>query len=410
MAEDTKLFGMPAEKGRWVFVLLGFLINICLGSVYAYSVFKKPVQEVFQCTATEGGLPFMIFLASFSVMMFFGGRVLEKLGPKMLGIVGGILVGGGWIASKWTGNIYMLTLTYGVIGGGGVGLAYGGPIAVAARWFPDKKGLAVGLTLAGFGGSPFISANVAKVLIANSGPFQAFFTLGAAFLVIVVLLSLPMKFPEAGWRPSGWSPAAGAAAAVEMETDEMTKTGSFWGLFLCYTFGCLAGLMAIGISSPVAQEIVKIDAGTAAMLTGVFAIFNGIGRPIFGTITDKLNPKNAAIINFVILVAASLGMLTAGEGSVVLYVICFAGFWLCLGGWLAIAPTTTGTFFGMKNYAKNYGVVFFAYGLGAILGGIVSGQAKDAFGSYSFAFYPTAALAALGVVLTIILIKTPQKS
>ncbi len=410
MAEDTKLFGMPAEKGRWIFVLLGFLINICLGSVYAYSVFKKPVQQVFQCTATEGGLPFMIFLASFSVMMFFGGRVLEKLGPKMLGIVGGILVGGGWIASKWTGNIYMLTLTYGVIGGGGVGLAYGGPIAVAARWFPDKKGLAVGLTLAGFGGSPFVSANVAKVLIANSGPFQAFFSLGAAFLVIVVLLSLPMKFPEAGWKPSGWSPAAGAAAAVEMETTEMTKTGAFWGLFLCYTFGCLAGLMAIGISSPVAQEIVKIDAGTAAMLTGVFAIFNGIGRPIFGTITDKLNPKNAAIINFVILVAASLGMLTAGEGSVVLYIVCFAGFWLCLGGWLAIAPTTTGTFFGMKNYAKNYGVVFFAYGLGAILGGIVSGQAKDAFGSYTFAFYPTAALAALGVVLTIMLIKSPQKS
>ncbi|HOP31182.1 MAG TPA: OFA family MFS transporter [Spirochaetota bacterium] len=409
MAEETRLFGMPAEKGRWIFVALGFFINICLGSVYAYSVFKNPVQKAFGCTATEGGLPFMIFLASFATMMFFGGRVLEKLGPKKLGIVGGVLVGLGWIVSKWTGNIYMLTLTYGLIGGGGVGLAYGGPIAVAARWFPDKKGLAVGLTLAGFGGSPFVSANVAKILIAQSGPFDAFFTLGVAFLIIVVLLSLPMKFPEAGWKPAGWAPAAGAAVAVEMDSAAMTKTSSFWGLFLCYIFGCLAGLMAIGISSPVAQEIVKIDAATAATLTGVFAIFNGVGRPIFGTLTDKLSPKKAAVINFVIILAASLGMLSAGEGSVTLYVICFVGFWLCLGGWLAIAPTATGTFFGMVNYAKNYGLVYFAYGIGAILGGIISGQAKDTFGSYTFAFYPTAALAVLGVILAVLFLKAPEQ-
>ncbi|HOP62830.1 MAG TPA: OFA family MFS transporter [Spirochaetota bacterium] len=410
MAENTRLFGMPAEKGRWVFVALGFFINICLGSVYAYSVFKKPVQEAFQCTATEGGLPFMIFLASFATMMFFGGRVLEKLGPKKLGILGGILVGLGWIVSKWTGNIYMLTLTYGLIGGGGVGLAYGGPIAVAARWFPDKKGLAVGLTLAGFGGSPFVSANVAKILIAQSGPFDAFFYLGVAFLIVVVLLSIPMKFPEAGWKPSGWTTAAGAAVAIEMDSAAMVKTASFWGLFLCYTFGCLAGLMAIGISSPVAQEIVRIDAATAATLTGVFAIFNGVGRPIFGTLTDKLTPQKAAVINFILILAASLGMLAAGEGSVTLYVICFMGFWLCLGGWLAIAPTATGTFFGMANYAKNYGLVYFAYGLGAILGGIISGQAKDTFGSYTFAFYPTAALAVMGIILAFILIKQPEQA
>jgi MFS family permease len=351
----------------------------------------------------------MIFLASFATMVFFGGRVLEKLGPKKLGILGGIIVGFGWITSKWTGDIYMLTLTYGFFGGSGVGLAYGGPIAVAARWFPDKKGLAMGLTLAGFGGSPFISANVAKMLIDISGPFDAFFYLGIAFLIIVVLLSLPMKFPEAGWKPSGWAPATGSVAAVEMDTAQMTKTSSFWGLFLCYIFGCLAGLMAIGISSPVAQEIIKLDAAMAATLTGVFAVFNGAGRPIFGTITDKLSPMKAAIINFLIILAASIGMLSATENSIILYVICFAGFWLCLGGWLAIAPTTTGTFFGMTNYAKNYGLVYFAYGIGAILGGIISGQAKDTFGSYTFAFYPTAALAVFGIILAILLLKPPKK-
>jgi len=127
------------------------------------------------------------------------------------------------------------------------------------------------------------------------------------------------------------------------------------------------GLMAIGISASVGLEIIKIDAATAAMLVGVFAIFNGVGRPIFGVLTDKLSPRNAALISFVLILVSSLGMLTAGPGSVMLYTLCFIGFWLVLGGWLAIAPTATTIFFGVKNYAKNYGLVFFAYGIGAIL-------------------------------------------
>jgi MFS family permease len=190
---------------------------------------------------------------------------------------------------------------------------------------------------------------------------------------------------------------------------EMAKTTSFYGLFLCYTIGCLAGLMAIGISSSVAQEIIKINAATAATLVGVFAIFNGAGRPLFGVLTDKLSPRTAAIISFVIILVCSLGMLTAGEGSVTMYVLCFVGFWLCLGGWLAIAPTTTTTFFGVKNYARNYGLVYFAYGVGAILGGIISGQAKDAFGSYAIAFYPTAGLAVLGILIAFFMMKTPKR-
>jgi MFS family permease len=408
---EEKLFGMPAEKGRWMFVVLGFIINICLGSVYAYSVFRGPVAKLLNLNATEAGLPFMAFLAAFATLMFFGGQVMAKLGPKMLGWIGGAIVGAGWILASFSTSGTMLAVTYGLIGGGGVGLAYGVPLAVAGRWFPDKRGLALGLTLAGFGGSPFVSANVAAALIKAVGPMQTFFYMGAAFLVIMLVCFIPFRFPKDGWLPAGWKPASAAAGStVDLAMGEMAKTSTFLGLFLCYTIGCLAGLMAIGISASVAQEIIKIDPATAATLVGVFAIFNGVGRPIFGVLTDKLSPKMAAIISFVIILACSLGMLAAGPGSVMLYTICFIGFWLCLGGWLAIAPTATTTFFGVKNYAKNYGLVYFAYGIGAILGGIIAGQAKDTFGSFTVAFYPTAGLAVLGILIAFFLLKPVKKA
>ena len=409
MSVETKVFGMKPESGRWVFVLLGFLINLCLGSVYAYSVFKKPVEKMFSVKGLASNLPFMIFLAFFAVTMFFGGRLMKKFGPKMVAIIGGSIVGLGWILSFYATDIVFLTVTYGVIAGSGVGLIYGCPIAIAANWFPDRKGFAVGLTVAGFGGSPFITAYVAKRLIDAYGANTTFLYMGLAFLVLTVILSLPLRLPSTGWKPAGWAPAAAAATSVDMDTNAMIKTGAFWGILLCFMFGSLAGLMAIGISSTVGTEIIKIDPVFAASLVGIFAIFNGLGRPLFGIIIDKFSSKTAMIINLTIILLMSIGMLSAVEGSVWLFIICFVGFWMCLGGWLAIAPTTTAAFFGMKNYANNYGIVFMAYGIGAILGGLISGQAKDVFGSYTLAFYPTAGLALLGIVLTLILIKQPVK-
>lgn len=410
MVKDVRLFGMPAEKGRWIFIVLGLIINLCLGSVYAYSIFKGPVEKAFNITAFQGNLPFMIFLASFAILMFFGGRIMEKMGPRNLALIGGIIVGLGWMLSYFASSITMLIVTYGVIAGGGVGLTYGCPIAVGARWFPDKKGLAVGLMLAGFGGSALITGKIANSLIPSAGLSQTFLYFGLAFTVILALLSLPLAFPPAGWMPSGWKPAAGAAAGADFDTGQMVKTSTFWGLFLCYTIGCLAGLMAIGISKPVGNEVIKIAGETAAALVGVFAIFNALGRPLFGALTDKITPRWAAVLNLCVILAVSAVMLAAGEGTVGLYVAGFIGFWLCLGGWLAIAPTATATFFGIKNYARNYGVVFFAYGIGALLGGIISGQAKDVFGSYTYAFYPTAGLAVLGIVLALLFIKPARKS
>jgi MFS family permease len=289
-------------------------------------------------------------------------------------------------------------------------LVYGCPVATAARWFPDKKGLAVGLMLAGFGGSALITGKIASLMIPAVGLQSTFLYFGIVFGIVLVILGLPFRFPVAGWKPAGWTPAAGSVAATDFMPSDMIKTPTYWGLFFCFMIGSIAGLMAIGISKPVGSEIIKISGETAATLVGVFACFNAIGRPLFGFITDKLTARYATMINLAIILLVSILMIKAGEGDTNLYVISFIGFWLCLGGWLAIAPTATATFFGMKNYARNYGVVFFAYGLGAIIGGIISGQAKDVFGTYTVAFYPTAVLAAVGLVLAFVLLKTPKKA
>ncbi len=261
MAEEKKLFGMPAEKGRWLLIVLGFIINICLGSVYAYSIFGKQLMKEWDIsTGTSLGMfkyqiPFGVFLLFFAAIFPLSGQLLEKLGPKKQGIIGGIIVAAGWILASFvasgTESVPLFVVAYGVVGGIGVGLCYIAPIQVATRWFPDKKGLATGLTVAGFGGSPFISTYLGQKLIDMDGQVSdALLFLGIAFLVIILVSFWFMRFPEAGWKPAGWTPKAATAAAtsaVNYNRNEIIKTATFWFLFACFAIGSLAGLMAIGV-------------------------------------------------------------------------------------------------------------------------------------------------------------------
>ena len=211
-ANDVTVYGMPAESGRWVFVFAGMIMNLCLGTVYAWSVFRKPLQDLFstpevKITATQTLLPYMLFLAVFTVLMPISGRLLQRgIHPRVLSIIGSVLVAAGWILSRYVSDINYLYLTYGVIAGAGVGIVYGIPIAVATRWFPDMKGLAVGITVLGFGASALVTAYAASNLIVAQGVLTAFLSLELFFLVVLVLLSLVLTFPprvEAGGMAAG---------------------------------------------------------------------------------------------------------------------------------------------------------------------------------------------------------------
>ncbi|HKL76469.1 MAG TPA: OFA family MFS transporter [Halanaerobiales bacterium] len=392
---------------RWIFIPLGILIFMCLGTVYSWSVFRKPVEDLLKINATQSGLPYMFFLFFYAVLMPVAGGFIDEYNPKFMTIIGGLIVSLGWFLSGFATNIIMLSITYGIIAGGGVGITYGVPIAVAAKWYPDKKGLAVGLTLLGFGLSPFVTAPLANMLVASYGVLKTFKILGIGFAVIISLLALPLKFPDSIKISN--SNKSDNNKSINIKTAEMLKKKTFYGLWGNYIIGTLIGLMAIGITTPVAVEIINLNAAKAALMVSLFSIFNGLGRPLFGWITDEFSPKIASIISYVLIIIASILMLNAGNGKMIIFTIAFSLFWLNLGGWLAIAPAATGIFFGAKNYSKNYGYVFTAYGIGAILGTLISGRIKDLLGSYIFTFYPTIVLAIIGLILTIVLLKKPEK-
>ncbi|MGA9380544.1 MAG: MFS transporter, partial [Phormidium sp.] len=273
------------------------------------------------------------------------------------------------------------------------------PMVVSARWFPEQKGLAVGLTIVGFGLSPLVTAPLAKTLIDAYGIRQTLLILGIVFMIAIPLISIALKVPPSKWNPQGKNLAQTKQISVPVNRPDMLQTRSFYGLWICYMIGALVGLSAIGISSPVAQEIIQLDPVLAASSVSLFALFNGLSRPLFGWLTDRFSPKYVAIATYILIIIASILMINARSGQVATYLIAFCLFWFCLGGWLAIAPTATLTLFKPENYAKNYGIVFTAYGVGALLGTVVAGRIRDLFGTYTYAFYPTAFLAAIGIII-----------
>ncbi|MCS7201303.1 MAG: OFA family MFS transporter [Dictyoglomus sp.] len=389
------------NKKRWILIPAGILIYICLGTVYSWSIFRKPLENILNIGAVQSGLPYMTFLALFSLLMAISGRFIDKYSPKTVIAIGGILVGIGWILSGFIRNINFITITYGVLGGGGVGVVYGVPIAVISRWFPDKKGLAMGLTISGFGLSPLITAPLARQLIEIYGPFYTFRIFGLSFLIIILVLGLLFKFPSKDFSVGKKDKNI---SAIDLDTKAMLKSPKFYGLWSCYVIGTLIGLMIIGITSPVGEELIKLEPKFTAGLVSLFAIFNALGRPLFGWLTDKISPLKSSVLSYTLVIFASVIMLIY-PNSLYTYIIAFCLFWLTLGAWLAIAPAATIIFFGQRHYSKNYGIVFTAYGVGALIGVSVSGALRDILGSYFYVFYLLLLLGLLGIFIAIFTLK-----
>jgi len=395
---------------RWIYPPIGFAMNVALGTIYSWSVFRVPFEHKFGWTAFESSLPFTVFLALFGFTMPIGGKTMGSIGPKKTALIGAVLVGSGWILAYFveytTSPLLFMLLFYGVVAGAGVGLAYGVPIAVSGKWIPERKGLAMGLTLVGFGLSPLITAPLATHLIGVVGVSTTCLYLGIAFLVLLAALSLPLKFPAAEWKPPVSTAAKSVITYAELTPNQMVKTPAFIGLWLTYAFGTTGGFAAISLAAKYGVEIVGLTPGLATAATAVFAVFNGLGRPTFGYLCDRLSPRTAAMASYLIIILAAFTAIWAF--SLPLYLISFALLWFTFGGWLAIAPSATSTFFGLRNLGSNYGIIFTAYGVGAIVGPLIASYMYGLTQSYALAFTTTAMLAIIGVLVVFLTYRSPK--
>jgi OFA family oxalate/formate antiporter-like MFS transporter len=395
-------------SNRWLVVVGAILIQLCLGAIYAWSVFTPTLQDA-GMTKTQTQAIFSAGLASFAVVMVIAGRLMPKLGPRMLAILGGIVLGIGYELAGFLGGTEFTALFVfiGLIGGAGIGLAYVVPIAVGMRWFPDKKGLVTGLAVAGFGFGATLWVKLAGSwgnLIANQGISSTFIIYGIVFAAMCIIGSLWMVYPPANWKPEGWSPetAAGGsstpAAAADFTSAEMLRTAQFWMIWLCFVIGAGAGLMAIGLMKLFPMEALQsagIEEAAASAIAGTamgvfYALFNGFGRIAWGWISDRTGRKAAIVAMLGIQgVIVILFQFMAGQQYLLYLGAALIGF--NFGGNFALFPTITADTFGQKFFSQNYGWVFLAYGVGGILFPILGGRLGD-MGNFPLAFSITGIL------------------
>ncbi len=412
MPEKTK-------ENRWLILVGGIMLQLCLGAVYAWSVFAAELKGNFAWSVTQTQVVFSVALATFAVVMVWAGKWQDKIGPRKVALIGAGVLGIGYILSSFMpGNFLWVVLTLGLIAGAGIGIAYSCPIAAIGKWFPDKLGLATGLAVFGFGfGAFFISVLTGKginmpglqveltQLLSKYGLNITLLIWGIMFLVIGGIGAALLKNPPTGWRPEGWMlPAASnrTATTENWERGDMIKARQFWMLLGMFIFAASAGLMTIGI-----LKVYGIDSGlapaAAGTAVGILAIFNGAGRIFWGWASDHIGRTLAMAVMFFLQAAMMFAIVFIGLG-VSAKGLMFAAAWvgLMFGGNFALLPAATRDFFGIKNYGGNYAMVFLGYGVAGIVGPILAGRIKDIIGNYELAFIVCGVLCVIAALLALI--------
>ncbi|MDH5294861.1 MAG: OFA family MFS transporter, partial [Acidimicrobiia bacterium] len=379
-------------------VVGAILVQLCLGAIYAWSVFTPALRDAGWSKA-QTQVVFSVGLATFAGMMVFAGRRLKTWGPQRLAMMGGLTLGAGYVLASLGGgsNFWIVLLGVGLVGGAGIGLAYVVPIAVGMRWFPDRKGFITGAAVAGFGFGALGWVKVAGEwghLIENRGLGFTFFVYGIAFAALVLAGSLWMRMPPDGWSPAGFTPAEAAAGTggENFTAREMLRTPQFHLISFTFAVSAGAGLMSIGLMKLYPIEALGangIDEARASAIAGTamavfFSLANGMGRLVWGVLSDELGRKRS-----VILMAASQGILllafTSMAGAELSLYVGAALIGFNFGGNFALFPALTADEFGDSAVGNNYPWVFLSYGFGGIVFPILGGWLGD-LGNFPLAF------------------------
>ncbi|MFC0506381.1 L-lactate MFS transporter [Micromonospora costi] len=391
--------------GRWGLVVAAVLVQLALGAVYAWSVFNKPLQEQFGWSKTEAVLPFEVAIGTIFIGSLIGGRIQDRRGPRPVALGGGLLYGIGNILASLTSSsdqLWLLVLTYGVLGGIGLGAVYITPIAMLAKWFPDRRGLITGIAVAGFGFGAVIVAPVAKSLLNSTDDKPSvFLPLGIAYLIAVLLGASVFRNPPPGYQVPGFTPKAGGRAVAGTRVyslGEALRTPQWYLLTAILTINVACGIALISQASDAIESVTGATAASAATLVGILGLFNGGGRVAWAWLSDRI------------------GRMTAFIGMLLLQAICFfilphaAAFWLfavlaalvylAYGGGFGTMPATAADYFGTPNAGAIYGAMIVAWSIGGVVGPLVTALLFEASGnSYTLPFTVIAIVALVGLIL-----------
>ncbi|SFB35064.1 MFS transporter, OFA family, oxalate/formate antiporter [Lentibacillus halodurans] len=380
---------MEKVKNRWLIALSGVGIHICIGSAYAWSVFTNPMADAYGWSTSQISLAFSIaiFLLGFSAA--FMGKFVEKRGPRISGMLSAIFFGIGVMGTglaTFFESLILLYFFYGIVGGIGLGIGYIAPVSTLVKWFPDHRGLATGLAIMGFGFASLISGPAGEALVSSVGISNAFYILGACYLIIMMAASQYLAPPPEDWKPEGMKDEKADEQKQrkedlsQMTANEAIKTKPFWMLWTMLFLNVTTGIAIISVASPIGQEITGMSAVTAATMVGVMGLFNGVGRLGWATISDYIGRPNVYTIFFTIGTISyfTLPVIT----SVILFQILVFAIVSCYGGGFASVPAYIGDLFGTKQLGAIHGYILTAWAVAGVVGPMLLSLVYDATNSY----------------------------
>lgn len=398
---------MTGNLNRGRIAVAGVVMQVALGAVYAWSVFRKPLTEEYDASVAAVNTTFSITILTLGFAAFAGGLWMGRVGPRTVALTAGVLYGlGVFLASFADAGIGVLYLTYGLLGGIGIGLGYIVPVATLVKWFPDRRGFITGVAVAGFGAGALVTAPVARILVREIGLFETFAVLGVLYLVMVTGAALFLKNPPAGWSPEGWDPKAGVEAAAGRSGIDFDLRGAlsrwqWYALWAILFLNVTAGIAIISEASPMAQEITGVEAVVAAGVVSIISIGNAVGRFLWAWLSDLIGRKWVFLTMF--LLQAGLFVVLAQVSAYALFAVVAFLIVSMYGGGFGTMPAFAADYFGAKNVGKIYGLMLTAWGFGGVLGPLLISAILDSTGEYTTALYILAGMLLVSALLPLIL-------
>lgn len=394
----------------WVVVSAAVGINLILGSLYAWGVMGKALVVQWQWTKAQASLPFTVSTAAFALTMIFAGRWQDKIGPRLVAMLGGITFGAGLLISAFAHTPLAMLTTFGIIGGIGIGLAYSATTPPSIKWFhPSRKGLITGVVVSGVGMAAVYMSPLTAYLLQTTSISKTFIILGIGSIVLTASLAQLLANPPAGYVPAAATPASGSAPKAsaprrDFDWHEMIRTPQFLVLWLMFVLSASAGLMIIMHVPLIAKDQAHVDKW-GFLLIAILALCNSSGRLVSGFLSDRIGRPRTMVLAFALQAVNMFAFSWYTSPALIIFGAAFTG--LCYGTIFTLFPSVTADFYGVRNLGVNYGMVFTAFGVAGVVGPYLGGWIRDSYGAYTHAFTFSAILLLVGTILAYF-IKPPK--